>query len=310
MICVIIFGINKEGEVVSETEQVLFNVSDLDAVALRPETQAKRARLDALLDKLDSAVVAYSGGVDSAYLLYAAYQRLGERVVAATVVSPSLAGSELEDARRIAQQVGARHLLLDGQELEDPDYRANSPMRCYFCKTETFDLLTEVAAREGLSYILDGTNADDQGDHRPGRQAAHEHAVRSPLLEAGLTKDEIRALSKRAGLPSWNKPALACLASRVPYGTPIDAAMLSQIEQAEAVLRSLGVGQLRVRHHPASKDDSKGALARIEVTPANFERVLAHADRLVAQLKELGYSYVTLDLAGFRSGSMNEVLTQ
>jgi uncharacterized protein len=293
---------------VIEPRQMIAGVTDLDGLAERRGTLEKVERLHAILDELGSLVVAYSGGVDSAFLLYAAHQRLGDRAVAMTVVSPSLAASELEDAQALARQIGARHILVDGHELEDPNYRANSPMRCYFCKTETFDLLVDYAAREGYEAVADGSNADDTGDHRPGRQAAREHHVRSPMLEAGLTKNEIRALSKQAGLPSWSKPALACLASRVPYGTAIDGVMLSQIERAEAVLRELGVRQWRVRHHPASRDESKGALARIEVEPADFERVLVHADELVARLKAIGYTYVTLDLSGFRSGSMNEVL--
>lgn len=292
------------------SEGLLTGVLDFEALADRPDTRAKLARLHLILDELGSVVVAYSGGVDSAFLLHVAHRRLGERAVGLTVVSPSLAGSELADAKAIAQRIGARHVLLDGHEMEDPRYLANSPMRCYFCKTETYDILAEFAEQEGLAAIVDGTNADDTGDHRPGRQAAHEHAARSPLLEAGLTKAEIRALSKQAGLPSWDKPALACLASRVPYGTRINEGVLSQIERAEAVVRDLGVGQLRVRHHASGREDDKGALARIEVEAADFERLLAHRSELVAALKTLGYDYVTLDLTGFRSGSMNEVLKE
>jgi uncharacterized protein len=249
---------------------------------------------------LGSVVVTYSGGVDSAYLLYAAHERLGERAVGLTVVSPSLAESELEDARAIARQIGARHILIEGHETKDPNYLENTPLRCYFCKTMSIELAAKLAAREGFAAIADGANADDISDHRPGRKAAQEHGMRSPLLEADLTKAEIRALSRQVGLPSWDKPALACLASRIPYGTPISVAALNQIERAEAVVRSLGVRQLRVRHH----DD----LAHIEVSPPDFERLLAHRDQIVSALKALGYTYVTLDLAGFRSGSMNEVL--
>lgn len=282
---------------------------DLDELARHPQTQAKRARLETILDKMGSVVVAYSGGVDSTYLLYAAHQRLGDRAVALTVVSPSMPQHELEEARTIAAQIGARHLLVDGHELDDPNYRANSPMRCYFCKTETFDLALAVAAREGLDAVADGTNADDTGDHRPGQQAARERGVRSPLLEAGLTKAEIRALSKQAGLPTWDKPALACLASRIPYGVPVSAGALAQIERAEAVLRTLGFRQLRVRHHPVSPQAEGGAIARIEVEPADFERLLTHRGQVVGRLKALGYTYVTLDLSGFESGSMNALLS-
>jgi uncharacterized protein len=283
-------------------------VLDWEALAESPETRAKAQRLNGILDELGSVVVAYSGGVDSAFLLYMAHARLGEDAVAMTVVSPSLPQSELDEAQAIARQIGARHILVTGNEMEDPQYRANTPMRCYFCKTETFDLLVAHARREGFSAVLDGTNADDTGDHRPGRQAAHEHGVRSPLFEAGLTKNEIRALSKGAGLPTWNKPALACLASRVPYGTPIDEKMLSQIEQAEAVIRRLGIGQLRVRHYVRDGKEQGETLARIEVEPQDFKRLLTHREELVSALKSLGYQYVTLDLAGFRSGSLNEVL--
>ena len=269
-------------------------------VALLPETQAKLARLHTILDELGSVVVTYSGGVDSAYLLHAAYERLGEHTVGLTIVSPSLTESELEDAKTIARQIGARHIHIEGRETEDPNYLENAPLRCYFCKTMSIELAAKFAAREGFAAIIDGANADDVGDHRPGRKAAPEHGMRSPLLEAGLTKGEIRALSRQAGLPSWDKPALACLASRIPYGTPISVAALKQIERAEAVVRALGVRQLRVRHH----DD----LARIEVPVSDFERLLTHREHLLSALKALGYTYVSLDLAGFRSGSMNEVL--
>ncbi len=299
-----------EEENVKKSLQPATFVPDPEALAERPATQAKLARLNAILDELGSIVVAYSGGVDSAFLLYAAHGRLGERAVGLTIVSPSLAQTELADAKAIAQHIGARHVLVEGYETEDPSYLENSPLRCYYCKTETFDLAVEFAAREGLAAVVDGTNADDIGDHRPGRQAAREYGVRSPLLEAGLTKTEIRALSKQAGLPNWDKPALACLSSRVPYGTRISVPMLSQIERAEAAVRALGVRQLRVRHHAASRNGGGGDLARIEVEPVDFERLLAHREKVIAVLRALGYAYVTLDLTGFRSGSMNEALIE
>jgi uncharacterized protein len=273
-----------------------------DELAARPETRAKLARLHAILDELDSVAVAYSGGVDSTFLLHAAHERLGERAFGLTMVSPSLAQSELQDAKALARHIGARHLLVESHETENPHYLANSPQRCYYCKVERYALAVELAAREGVAAIVDGANADDTGDHRPGHRAAREHGVRSPLLEAGLTKAEVRALSRQAGLPGWDKPALACLASRIPYGTPISVEVLSQIERAENVVRAL-VGRardLRVRHH---RD-----VARIEVEPGDFGPLIAQRDQVVTALKALGYSYVTLDLAGFRSGSMNEVL--
>lgn len=273
---------------------------NFDEMTQQPETQAKLIRLHSILDELGSVVVTYSGGVDSAYLLYAAHERLGDRAVGLTIVSPSLAQTELEDARNIARQIGARHVLVEGHETEDPNYLANTSLRCYFCKTETFDLAFEFARQGEYTAVIDGTNADDIGDHRPGRKAAHEYGMRSPLLEAGLTKAEIRALSRYVGLPSWDKPAMACLASRIPYGTPISVAALNQIERAEAIVRALGVRQLRVRHH----DD----LARIEVAPPDFELLMIYRKQVVSALKALGYTYVTLDLIGFRSGSMNEVL--
>lgn len=273
-----------------------------DELAARPETRAKLARLHAILDELDSVAVAYSGGVDSTFLLHAAHERLGERAVGLTMVSPSLAQSELQDAKALARHIGARHLLVESRETENPHYLANSPQRCYYCKAERYALAVELATREGVAAIVDGANADDTGDHRPGHRAAREHGVRSPLLEAGLTKAEVRALSRQAGLPGWDKPALACLASRIPYGTPISVEVFSQIERAENVVRAL-VGRardLRVRHH---RD-----VARIEVEPGDFGPLIAQRDQVVSALKALGYTYVTLDLAGFRSGSMNEVL--
>ena len=262
-------------------------------------------KLDALhriLGSMESAIVAFSAGVDSTFVAAAAADVLGERAVAVTGVSPSIPKSEVEEAKALAAQIGIRHVLLGTSEMDSPGYVENSPQRCYFCKTELYSLLEDMARRDGYAFVLDGCNMDDLGDHRPGRVAASEHAVRSPLIEAELTKAEIRALSKERGLPTWDKPAMACLSSRIPYGTPVTVQALDRIGAAEAFVRGLGIRQLRVRHH----DD----VARIEVEPEALALVVEHRERIVRRLKNLGYKYVTLDLAGFRSGSMNEGLAK
>jgi pyridinium-3,5-biscarboxylic acid mononucleotide sulfurtransferase len=263
-------------------------------------TKEKVDRLKVILSEKNSVAVAYSGGVDSTLLLKIAYDQLGEHAVGVTAVSASLPAAELEEAQRIAQQIGARHVLLTSHETDDVRYLANTPNRCYFCKSQVYVEMAEYARENGFDYLVDGTNADDASDHRPGRQAAREHGVRSPLLEAGLTKAEIREIARQIGLPNWDKPAAACLSSRIPYGTTITLEMLSQVEKAEQVLKRLGVRQARVRHHQS--------VARIEVEPADFDKVLAHREEIIRQLEALGYGYVTLDLAGFRSGSLNKDL--
>ena len=261
----------------------------------------KQKQLREFLEEMESVVVAYSGGIDSTLLLKLAYDSLGdERVVAITAVSPSVPQHEVEEAQAIAREIGARHVLIESHEAEDPRYLANTPNRCYFCKTNVYDQLIDYAQREGYRGVVDGTNADDMDDHRPGRRAALERGVRSPLQEVGLTKAELRNLARALELPNWNKPAAACLSSRIPYGTAITPEMLSQVERAELVFKEMDFGQLRVRHH----DD----VARIEVDPDEFEEVLANRDQIIEALQELGYTYVTLDLAGFRSGSMNEAI--
>lgn len=264
------------------------------------KTEDKKILLQEILISMGSVAVAYSGGIDSTYLLKIAHDNLGEHAIALTAVSASLPAHELADAQLIARQIGTKHVLIDSHETEDPRYLANSPNRCYFCKHEVYNELVDYAQRDGYAWVVDGSNVDDVGDHRPGRQAAYEHGVRSPLLEAKLTKAEIRLLARQEGLSNWDKPAAACLSSRIPYGTIITLETLTQVELAEQALRNLGLHQIRVRHHDT--------IARIEVEPSELDTILAHREVIISELQSLGYTYITLDLAGFRSGSLNTVL--
>lgn len=264
------------------------------------KTEEKLKILQEILISMESVAVAYSGGVDSAFLMKMAYDLLGQRAIALTAVSASLPAVELAEAQQIARQVGITHALVDSHETEDPRYLANTSARCYFCKIDVYAELKGFAQRHGYHWLIDGSNLDDIGDHRPGRQAAQEHGVRSPLIEAELTKEEIRQLARQSGLPNWDKPSAACLSSRIPYGTLISLETLSQVELAERALRNLGLRQVRVRHHDQT--------ARIEVEVPDLEVVLTHREAILAELQSFGYTYITLDLAGFRSGSLNEAI--
>jgi pyridinium-3,5-biscarboxylic acid mononucleotide sulfurtransferase len=274
-----------------------------DPVWTEKSARGKLANLHRLLGSLGSALVAFSGGADSAFLAFMAHQALGERAVAVTADSPSLARSELRDAIEFTRLFGIRHRVIPTSELEDEAYVRNDRDRCYFCKTALMRALAAIGAQAGDGpEILVGVNTDDLGDYRPGQQAVSERRGRWPLVEAGLSKAEIRWLSKELGLPTWDKPAAACLSSRIAYGVPVTAAALRRIEAAEDAVRDLGLaGRLRVR-------DQGGDLARIELDPDRFDQVLAQRAQIVAALRAAGFLFVTLDLEGYRQGSHNRSL--
>jgi uncharacterized protein len=269
---------------------------------LPPDVDAKLARLRDRLRELGSVLVCYSGGVDSAFVLAVAHEVLGERAVGMTAVSPSLAPAEREEAVAVAARIGAAHRLVASHELDDPGYAQNGPDRCFHCKSELYRIAAQKRVEWGLAAILNGTNVDDLGDYRPGLEAARDAEVVSPLVELGFTKADVRACSAAIGLPIWDKPAAACLSSRIPYGTSVTEERLARIGGFEAAIKALGFRQVRVRFHDE--------LARIELDLAELPRVAEPAvcDALVRAGKEHGFKYVTLDLAGYRTGSHNEVL--
>ncbi len=271
-------------------------------IPISPQTRSKYERLKRELAGLGKVLVAFSGGVDSTLLLRTARDAVGRNVLAVIATSETYPGREVRAARALARRLGVRTKVIHTEELRNPEFSANPPERCYHCKRELFSALGDIAKEEGIGVVLDGANADDLSDYRPGSRAGRELGVRSPLQEAGLGKEEIRTLSRALGLPTWDKPSLACLASRFPYHTRIEPVSLRRVGAAEEYLRRLGLRQLRVRHH--------GPVARIEVETADFPKLIEPRirARLTRYFKKLGYSYITMDLDGYRTGSLNEPL--
>ena len=267
---------------------------------MAPMNSEKLDRLKGILREMDSVIVAYSGGLDSAFMLTIAHEVLGERALGLPAVSPSLPAREKEDAARIARDIGARHEFVESQEIHNPKYAENPSDRCFYCKSELYTITEATAQERGFAFVINGTNVDDLGDYRPGIDAANNAGVRSPLVEAELHKDEVRAIAKEMGLDFWDKPAAACLSSRIPYGTSVTPERLAQVEQLEDALHGLGLRKVRVRYH--------GELARIEVGKPELEAAFAHRDAIVKAGRGAGFTFVTLDLAGYKTGSLNQLL--